>query len=88
MADLAYFLMVCLPPSPSLAGCKLLVPEGKSGLINDALKVYKQKSRRSFSDREFSYARAVCCLRCISIIKVCKDVSQALYDKDTIMSTV
>jgi hypothetical protein len=43
--------------------------EGKSGLINDALKVYKQKSRRSFSDREFSYARAVCCLRCISIIK-------------------
>jgi aminoglycoside phosphotransferase (APT) family kinase protein len=26
MADLAYFLMVCLEPSPSLAGCKLLLP--------------------------------------------------------------
>jgi hypothetical protein len=43
--------------------------EGRSGLINDALKEYKQKSKRQFSDREFSYARAVCCLGCISIIK-------------------
>ena len=60
--------------------------EGRSGLINDALKEYKQKSKRQFSDREFSYARAVCCLGCISIIKVCSKLS--LYDKDTILTTV
>ena len=29
MVDLAYFLMVCLPPSPSLAECKLLLPGTK-----------------------------------------------------------
>ena len=48
----------------------MYAPGGSHNIEADALKVYKENSKGTFSDGDLSYAKAVCCLRCISIIKV------------------
>ena len=48
----------------------IYVPGGSHNIEADALKVYKENSEGTFSVGDLFYAKAVCCLRCISIIKV------------------
>ena len=49
---------------------RMYVSGRKCDIEADALKVYKENSKGEFSVGDLFYAKAVCCLRCISIIKV------------------
>jgi aminoglycoside phosphotransferase (APT) family kinase protein len=84
--DLAYFFVMFLEPPHSLRSLRLLVGNFKDCPTEETvLKVYKMCRRDScssfrFYQAPFKYARAVCCLRLISVLEAAQQDKSGYHE--------